>query len=428
MRGGDRRRFLFLQGPLSPLYRRIGLGLTKAGHEVRRINFCVGDWLHWHGPEALSFRGRFEDWPDWIADRLEREGVSDLVMHGDTRPYHRQAAIAAERLGITVHVSELGLIRPGFMTLERGGLGVSSRFPVDPDAIARLHARAGEVDITPRNPASFALEAWQDVSYHLPNVALGWLLFPHHRRHTPMSPLLDYALWLRRLAGARARAREAKARQEALLGSHAPLFLLPLQMEGDYQIVAQSPYGSVRDALRVIMTSFARHAPREARLAVKSHPLDNGWIDWNTEVADTAQDLGLGDRAVFLDGGDLAALMARADGVVTVNSTVGLDALRTGRPVKPLAPAIYDGPGLTHQGELDTFWAAPQPPDPARVEVFVTAIAACTQVRGTIHNRGGLQEAVEGMTARLLSSEPVPPELAGPPPRLERARALGIRL
>jgi capsular polysaccharide export protein len=428
VRGADRRTFLFLQGPLSPLYRRIGQALTKAGHEVRRINFCIGDWLHWHGPGAFSFRGRFEDWPDWIAHRLECEGVSDLVMHGDTRPYHRQAVIAAERLGISVHVSELGLIRPGFMTLERGGLGMSSRFPVDPEAVARLSARAGEVDIAPRHPASFALQAWQDVSYHLPNAALGWALFPHHRRHTPISPLLDYALWLRRFAGASARARTAEARQEALLANRAPVFLLPLQMEGDYQIVAQSPFDSVRDALKAVMTSFASHAPRDARLAIKSHPLDNGWIDWTTEIADRARDLGLGDRAVFLDGGDLAALMARSDGVVTVNSTVGLDALRAGRPTKTLAPAIYDGPGLTHQGELDTFWAAPQSPDPDRVEAFVTAIAACTQVRGTIHNRGGLQEAVEGMTARLLSTDLVPPELAGPPPRLERARALGIVL
>lgn len=426
MPGADRRHFLFLQGPLSPLYRRIGRALSDAGHRVSRINFCPGDWLHWHGPQTQAYRGRFEDWPDWIAHRLEREGVTDLVLHGDTRPYHREAVGAARRRDVAVHVTELGLIRPGFMTLERDGLGVFSRFPVDPDAIARLSARAGAVDIAPRYPGSFALEAWQDVSYHLPNAALGWLSFPHYRRHTPIPPVLDYALWLRRFAGAPARRRKADARQAALLSGQGALFLLPLQMEGDYQIVAQSPFASMDEALEVVMRSFARHAPADARLAVKAHPLDNGRTDWDGRVAEHARAFALGERAVFVDGGDLSALLSRASGVVTVNSTVGLDALRAGVPVKTLVPAIYDTPGLTHQQDLATFWSAPGRPEAARVDGFVRAIVSCTQVRGTIHNRAGLQDAVEGMTASLLAREPMPPELAGPPPRLERARALGV--
>ncbi len=55
--------FLFLQGPLSPLYRRIGARLAKAGHRVTRVNFCVGDWLHWHGRECRFWRGTVADWP-----------------------------------------------------------------------------------------------------------------------------------------------------------------------------------------------------------------------------------------------------------------------------------------------------------------------------------------------------------------------------
>ncbi|WP_029059654.1 capsule biosynthesis protein [Stappia stellulata] len=423
------RRFLFLQGPLSPLYRLIGARLSAAGHSVRRINFCVGDWLHWHGAGSSSYRGRLDTWPMWIETLLSQEGVTDLVVHGDTRPYHREAVIAAERLGIAVHVTELGLVRPGFLTLERGGLGVLSRFPVAPGALARLSENAGEVDITPCYPASFALEAWQDVSYHLPNVALGWLFFPHHRRHTPLPPVFDYILWLPRLARAPLRRRRATALQETVLGWSEPFFVLPLQMEGDYQIVSQSPYASMRDALREVVASFAGHAPAGTRLVVKSHPLDNGWIDWRSALADLAREFALEERVVFLDGGDLRPLLARTSGVVTVNSTVGLDAMRAGVPVKSLVPAIYDGPGLTHEGDLDTFWSTPQPPAPLRVQAFVRALAAFTQVRGSIHNRRGLNAAVEGISARLLAPFDGVPDLVNePPPRLERARALGVRL
>lgn len=129
--GGGRRHYLFLQGPLSPLYRRVGRGLIAAGHAVTRVNFCGGDWLHWHGRETTQFRGRRSDWAACVSGMFDRLGVTDLVLHGDTRPYHREAVKQAEARGITVHVTELGLLRPGFLTHETGGLVTLSRFPDD---------------------------------------------------------------------------------------------------------------------------------------------------------------------------------------------------------------------------------------------------------------------------------------------------------
>jgi capsular polysaccharide export protein len=46
------------------------------------------------------------------------------------------------------------------------------------------------------------------------------------------------------------------------------------------------------------------------------------------------------------------------------SSTVGCQALARGVPVMALGKAIYDIAGLTHQGELDEFWNAPEAPDP----------------------------------------------------------------
>jgi capsular polysaccharide export protein len=43
-------------------------------------------------------------------------------------------------------------------------------------------------------------------------------------------------------------------------------------------------------------------------------------------------------------------VLAPAAGVVTVNSTAGLQALREGKPVVALGRALYDMPGLTFQG------------------------------------------------------------------------------
>ncbi|WP_349360273.1 capsular biosynthesis protein [Stappia sp.] len=425
---GRARSFLFLQGPLSPLYRRLGARVLAAGHRVRRVNFCVGDWLHWHGEGTELYRGSLADWPHRVAALLEEAGVTDLVLHGDTRPYHRPAVLAAEARGVRVHVTELGVLRPGFMTLERGGLNVLSRFPDDPDAIRRLAAGARDRDLSPRHPGSFALEAWQDVSYHIPNLLLSWLT-PRYRRHTPQSPLVDYALWLRRLIGASARKRQAEQLQQTILTDEAPFFVLPLQVEGDYQVIAQSPFASVVDGLETIVASFVRAAPADARLVVKTHPLDNGTVDWRRAVARLAGADASAGRIVLLDGGRLPDLFTRARGVATITSTAGLEALRAGVPVKTLAPTLFDLPGLTHQGDLDGFWRAPTTPDPALVTDLLHALLATSQLRGSIHNRAGLEEAVETISARLLDPDALPGEaIVEPPPRLARARALGVPL
>ncbi|WP_417769741.1 capsule biosynthesis protein [Stappia sp.] len=420
---GGRRHFLFLQGPLSPLYRHVGARLREAGHRVSRINFCAGDWLHWHGTGTECWRGPLAGWPDAVARRIADEAVTDLVLHGDTRPCHRPAVLAAEAAGIAVHVTELGLLRPGFMTLERGGLATLSRFPDDPARIRDIAGAAGEPDLSPRFPGSFALEAWQDLSYHLPNVAAA-PLFPNYMRHTPLHPLQDYALWLKRLAGAWMRRRIAARRQADVLADPRPFFVLPLQIEGDYQIVAHSPFASMREALALVVRDFLDNAPKDARLIVKAHPLDNGLVDWAGELGP----LGGGDRVVFLDGGSLDALWPRASGLVTVNSTAGLDGLRKGVSVKTLVPALYDIDGMTHQGNLAGFWSAPARPDAALVGDFVRALAATTQLRGSIHNREGLKVAVETISARLLEEDPSASRGLEEPPRLARARALGVRL
>ena len=427
-RGARGRHYLFLQGPLSPLYRRVGRRLMAVGHEVTRINFCGGDWLHWHGSETMAYRGRRSDWASRVAEMLVCRGVTDLVLHGDTRPYHREAVEQAEMRGIPVHVTELGLLRPGFMTHEPGGLVSLSRFPDDPAAILEIAGRSPPPDLSPRYPGSFALEAWQDVSYHLVTLAMT-LLFPHHERHTPQHPLADYVRWCVRLASTPLRRRRAARAQSEFLASAAPFFVFPLQIEGDYQIRAHSPFETMREAVDLVLASFARAAPESTRLVIKTHPLDNGVRNWRSEIATAARDRGVEHRVSVLDGGDLGALLAKAAGCVTVNSTAGFEALVAGRPVSLLAPAVFDVDGLVDRQPLDTFWHAPRYPDARLMDALICALGTTTQFRGSIHNPAGLEVAVEMLTERLLRpTRPAPSWMCEPPPRLARARAQGVPL
>lgn len=49
-----KRTVLMLQGLMGPLFRRLGQGLTDAGHKVLKINFNGGDRLFWRLPNGID--------------------------------------------------------------------------------------------------------------------------------------------------------------------------------------------------------------------------------------------------------------------------------------------------------------------------------------------------------------------------------------
>ena len=407
------RRFLFLQGPVSPFFAELAAGLRAHGHATRRINLSLGDRLFWDGDGATDYRGRVRDWPGFVAGYLERERITDLVLLGEQRPYHRAAIAAAQARGIAVTVTDYGYLRPDWIVLERDGMGAASRFPRDPAAIMALAGRCPEPDLAHRYGDDFGLQARWDVTHHLAAL-LPWP-FPHYETyllHHPVPAYLGTGLRLLRRRAATARA----AATLAALAPGPPLYLFAMQMENDFSIRAYSDFPDNDAALRLVLGSFARGAPGDARLLVKVHPLDPGLKRWGARLARLAAEAGVAARVHLLDGAlpaDPAILASR--GVVTINSTLGVQAIALGRPVLALGRAVYQVPGLTWQGTPDAFWQAAAPPDPVLAAAFLRGIAACLHVRGRFYGRPGLDVAVAGAVRRLhldRINEPLPEVMA----------------
>ena len=164
-----------------------------------------------------------------------------------------------------------------------------------------------------RSRAAFAAGRSRMSLYTTASMAGMWR-FPHYATHRPYYQLIEYAGWLRRLALMRRAERRAAAAIEELCSSPGPLFLFPLQLDCDYQVRVHSPFRAMHLAIEHVLTSFARHAPSAARLIVKLHPLDSGLVDWAAITGYLAVELGIADRLVILDGGDLGKLLARQAG------------------------------------------------------------------------------------------------------------------
>lgn len=422
---GPTRTLLFLQGPPSHFWRDLGASFEAAGHRIIKVNFSTAERLYWGRRHARAYRGRLEDWGDWLGELIRREGVTDLLYYGDQHPYHRVAAQLAPGLGATPHVIEFGYLRPAWITLERGGMGGWSHFPNDPATIRAISARLNEVPEERVFPYSFAQEAFNEVFYHLVNYFY-FYVYPRYDADRFYNPVLEYLSaplrWLKQALREKKQLAALAARMEK------PFVLIPLQLQNDTQIRYNSPYSDQRQMLREVFASFARHAPPELGIVVKQHPLDVGLIDWCPEVMKLAQEAGIADRVTAIDGGSLAEMLERATSVIVINSTVGLHALRIGRPTKVMGIAVYDIEGLTSHVPLDRFWTDPGTVDMALLDALVRSLAGTIQLPGSFYNPEGSAHARAIIVERVLAgSVNGAGAFIDPPPRLAATRAANAR-
>lgn len=394
------RTVLLLQGLMGPLFRRLGQELIRSGHQVHKINFNGGDRAFWSLPNGIDYRGSAEDWPAFLEQVMRDKGVTDVALFGDCREHHVAATAVCRAMGVPVHVFEEGYIRPDWVTLELGGVNGHSSLPRDPAWYRRTAAALPPVPPHAQVPSSFRRRAAEGFAYNLADVLTRWR-YPHWTTHRPWPPLVEGMGWARKLLRRKRREAEARVLLERLATGTDPYFLFPLQLDSDAQIRLHSPFAGIADALRLIIGSFAAHAPAGTRLVVKEHPLDNGVRDWRQVSADMAALFGVEDRVDYLGWGDIVPVTRRAQGMITINSTSGTLALAEGVPVVALGQAIYDIPDLTNQRGLDAFWRNPVAPDAETFAAFVRVLVERCLIPGGFFSRQALDKVVRHAVARF---------------------------
>ena len=394
------RAFLFLQGPPGEAFSRLADGVRAQGHKVYKINFNPGDQIWWRS-SAFNFRGPLSDWPSFLGRILRENEITDVALFGDCRPFHRLARALASRHAILVHVFEEGYIRPDWVTMEVGGVNGNSSLPRSPDWYRLAATNLPRLEDRAPLPPSLSYRKMQTIAYYGANILLS-VAFPHYRTHRPASALQEAGGWIRRLVGHRCARRNTAAALDRM--SAAPFYLFPLQIEADAQIRYHSNVGGVLGALETVVASFARHAPADHILAIKQHPLDSGLRDWRRITRELAEQNGVADRVIFSELGNIDDMVRGAVGVVTVNSTTGTLALASGTPVKTLGYAVYDLPGLTHQGALDAFWTEAELPDARLYDAFQRVLAHSCLISGGFFGEEGISRLVEGAIPRLMNA------------------------
>ncbi|MGY6552339.1 MAG: capsule biosynthesis protein [Erythrobacter sp.] len=394
------RNILLLQGIMGPFFRELGMALRAAGHTVFKVNFNGGDRAYWRLPNGIDFRGQMEQWPKFFAGLLQAHNITDIMLFGDCRPHHVTALALCREHGVTAYVFEEGYIRPDWVTMELGGVNGYSTLPRDPDWYRSTAAQLPPIAAHQKVSSSFRRRATEGFAYNAADVLSRWR-YRGWENHRPWHPVVEGMGWARKLSRRKRRRKQAEELIARLLTSGDRYFLFPLQLDSDAQIRLHSPFAGIAHALKDVLTSFTHHAPRDVRLVIKEHPLDNGVRDWELEARDLASRLGIAERVDYLASGDIETVSQYSQGMVTINSTSGSLALAQGIPVVVLGTAIYDMADLTHQTGLDRFWNEPERPDIATFHAFQRVLIDRCLIPGGFFSAEAIEKVVRHAVARF---------------------------
>ena len=421
------KRVLILQGPPSTFAKTLVRSFAARGIFALKVNFSVGDWLYFGSKGATNYKGSLNAWPKYLEQLIEDQQITDILYYADRLPYHRAAQTVAKKMGVQAISYEFGYLRPDWIIVERGGQSSYSYFPSDISLIKKLAKTLPEPDVTLKYPYKFHVEATHEVIFNLSNFFL-WPFFPRYQSDKYYNQLREFLGYIPRLIKAKRRGPAAQKAIENLISAGTKYFLVPLQMQNDYQIRSNSPYDRLHEFIEDVMASFAEHAPQNTQLVIKKHPLDNGLEKWARVIQSLASKHQITDRVQFLDGGDLNRLNKAALGTIVVNSTVGLSALQLGCPVKALGVAVYDMDGVTFQGSLDAFWKNPMLVNKNNIDSLTKLLAHSIHEKGNFYTDKGRKAAAEGIVSRILEDRVNAGGYELAQSRLKRAKALGIAI
>lgn len=356
-------RILLLQGPVGGFFRFLHRELQQDGFSVRRLVFNGGDILFALGSDYEVVKSVPNGFGVFFRDMLRDWAPHAVVLFGDERPIHHAAVEEARKAGIPVWCFEEGYIRPDHVTFEEGGNNANSRLidGFDP------HIAPRRITPAPKLRGQTSAMARAAIFYFIAHRTTRTLFsdYTHHRERRLRDEL---RFWIRSLYRRAVSSRhDARLVKSIVSGLHPPFFLVALQVHDDLQLRRHGRGWKNMTFAEMVLESFKRASPAGSRLVIKAHPLDVGHGHHKKNIQLLIETHGLQDRVVYLQSGPLVPIVRHARGLITINSTAGIAALRNDVPVLAFGNALYHVAGLSHQPqrpeELDRFWVSQPPVD-----------------------------------------------------------------
>jgi capsular polysaccharide export protein len=375
---------LLLFGPIGSFFSRFANHLERQGVPVWKVSFPLYEF-GFSEHQRLNYSGDMAEFKCFLGGVIEEKGIRHIFMYGDFIDPHRIAIQLVQELNqrlerpfeLDAWVFELGYIRPNYVSLEKEHVNARSGLnrPVN------FYKSLPSVDVIPqaRRETGIRWRKWWKAPTFIQHSFTSYPIISgdHKLQPKPSYLLAQIRGFLRKYLY---RFSERAILETLMDGT--PYVLVPLQVASDSQVQLSSGYGGMPPFIAELITSFAIHGRPQDRLVFKHHPRDRGYNHYGSLIQRLAREHGVSQRVFYFHDGALGPILKRARGVITINSTVGLQALYHSVPTKVMGKTFYNLPGLTDQKPLADFWHNPQPSNRDLFRKFYLHLINSTQING----------------------------------------------
>ena len=373
---------LFLVGPIGTFFARLSRYLEDNNVRTFKILFP----LHEYGfPQSrvIKYSKDINFFKKFLRRILIKHEIKHIFMYGNVLIPHKQALDLVKELNIEgkyikTHIFELGYLRPNFVTLENKGINYNSsliksrEFYLKQDAYSDLPL--------PSKHARFRIrKIWKTISFINHSFKNYKIVEKEHKlQPKPIyiwyqikGFLLKYFFFL----------TEYKLKNYFLRKKY---FLVILQVSTDSQLTEGSDFKDNKKFIYKVIKDFAESKRNDINLVFKHHPRDRGYNNYLDHIEKISKEFGVYKNVFYIHDYYLSKLFQNSNctGTVLINSTVGYQSLYHSIPVKSLGITPYNIKGLSHQGDLTSFFKNPSPVDKLLFTKFYKYILENSQING----------------------------------------------
>ncbi len=385
-RRGD---ILLLQGPLGPFFKDLAIAFSQEGVPTHKINFNGGDAYFSGADHVVDYLDPPDQWGDYLQSYLESYPIRAVFVYGDMRFYHRVAAKICGERGVLFYAFEEGYLRPGYITLEAGGNNANSLFP-------DVFLKGCKNTSAPPKPLLVGPVHWWQINYGYRYYYMKdahtrpkkYKKFQGYAHHRPDNGYIERIKWLKSVwRKVYYDITEQHELQNITAQCTGKLFFVPLQVAIDSQILYHSPYGTIETFIEHIIAGFAQSASPEDHILFKHHPMDRGFNHYAKLIDQHIDAHSLQGRVHYLFSPSVHEILDLTTACITINSTVGVEALSKSIPTLMLGEAIAKSCGLTSGQSLVEFFKVPEPADKQGCTHFLEALKVHTQFPGSFYKQ-----------------------------------------
>lgn len=324
----------------------------------------------------------------FVREYLTKNKIELVTMHNDLRWQHALAIAVCKELKVNYLITERGIFRPDTTTIEFVGVNGYSSLPKDKEYYKTFNLKGKELK-------NYKVTRWTNLEVNI-RFALFILLNKIGDIFGLNSKIKNKSYSLSKYIELFIKQNFGKKTASNIVLPSKYVFV-PLQVNTDTQILIHSEFKDIQEFITLVEKKFYS-LESDVRLVFKVHPMEKGIVNYKF------------DSKSYVVDSDTNKLVKNSECVVTINSTVGFEAIREHKKVLVLGEAFFKIAGIAicsskegFKDDIRNVLSGNIELDDEDIEAFVKYLKYEYQVNGNLFNWSN--ETLEEVREKILEEQ-----------------------